>query len=381
MNELAALTLPPVSDFSRDGELDALELQVAAAELAVANGRYDDALERLADVSIAPAQYPDLALRSLLAGSRALMYRGALDQALALLKTAKQVTHRPGFNDVDRAEVLFRIGAVRVKRGSTSRAVNDLSLALELCARSGRPCDRLRAEIYDWRSRCYQRQRDFDAARADVEAALELAEKMGDVAAAADINFRAASIAEREGALLIARCYAEKARDLYVQVGDSASLGRVLNDLGGITFLLGEHDEAILLLKQAVSTLFDAATDVETGYAVSSLAQVYLRTGDADRAEQQSRTALRLLGGREDALDEIGNVQLVLGRSLMELGRSDEADEWFTAAEASFAGRESPSLAAAAWMARGELALKRKDTASAADLYRKAAEALQDFRF
>jgi tetratricopeptide (TPR) repeat protein len=197
MNELAALALPPVTNFSRDGELDALELQVAAAELAVSNGRYDDALERLADVSIAPAQYPDLALRSLLAGSRALMYRGELDQALALLKTAKQVTHRPGFNDVDRAEVLCRIGAVRVKRGSTSRAVNDLSLALELCARFGRPCDRLRAEIYDWRSRCYQRQRDFDAARADVEAALELAEKMGDVAAAADINFRAASIAER----------------------------------------------------------------------------------------------------------------------------------------------------------------------------------------
>jgi tetratricopeptide (TPR) repeat protein len=298
-----------------------------------------------------------------------------------MLKTAKDVAHRPGFNELDRADVLCRIGAVRVKRGSISRAVNDLSLALELAERSGRPSPGLRIEIYDWRSRCYQRQRDFDAARADVEAALELADSLGDQAAAADINFRAASIAEREGAFLVARCYAEKARDLYDAVGDRANVGRVLNDLGGITFLLGAHEEAIAYLKQAVSTLFDASGEVETGYAVSSLAQVYLRTGQPALAEEQARVALGLLGDREDALDEIGNVQLVLGRALMELERGDEAEEWFTAAETSFGERESVSLAAAAWMARGELALAREDSVSAAALYRKAAEALQDFHF
>jgi tetratricopeptide (TPR) repeat protein len=381
MNELAALTLPPVTDVSRDEDLTLLETQVAAAEIAVRGARYDEAVRLLDDVSIVPAHFPDLALRSLLAGSWARMYRGELDEALELLKTAKQIAHRPGFNDVDRAEVLCRIGAVRVKRGAISRAVNDLTLALELCNRSGRPCDRLRAEIYDWRSRCYQRQRDFDAARLDVEAALELADSLGDVSAAADISFRAASIAEREGAFLVARCYAEKARDLYEQAGDRANVGRVLNDLGGITFLLGKPEEAIELLEQAVSALFDAASEVETGYAVSSLAQVYLRTGDPARAEQQARTALDLLGAREDVLDEVGNVQLVLGRSLMELGRPDEAEASFTAAEACFGGRESVSLAAAAWMARGELALARDDTAGAAQLYRQAAEALQDFHF
>ena len=48
-------------------------------------------------------------------------------------------------------------------------------------------------------------------------------------------------------------------------------------------FLLGQHEEAIGYLKQAVSALFDAAGEVETGYAVSSLAQVYLRTGSPAR--------------------------------------------------------------------------------------------------
>jgi tetratricopeptide (TPR) repeat protein len=375
------LQLPPVTDIGRDEDLALLEKQVVAAEEAVEESRYDDAVALLGDMPIAPVLYPDLALRALLACSWARMYRGELDEALTMLQTAKEVAHRPGFNDVDRAQVLCRIGAVRVKRGAISRAVNDLSLALELCARSGRPCDRLRAEIYDWRSRCYQRQRDFNAASADVEAALELADLLGDTTVSADINFRASSIAEREGKWLVARTYAERAKDLYDEAGDRANVGRVLNDLGGITFLLGKNDEAIEYLEQAVSVLFDAAGDVETGYAVSSLAQVYLRTGDAARAEEQAQIALGLLDGREDVLEEIGNVQLVLGRALTELDRPDEAEDAYAAAEASFSTRESISLLAAAWMARGELASARNDPISAAALYRKAAEALQDFYF
>jgi tetratricopeptide (TPR) repeat protein len=365
----------------RDDELDLLETKVAGAEIALRDKRYDDVVAVLGPLTIFPAQYPNLALRALRTESWARLYRGELEEALALLKTAKGITHRPGFNDLDRADVLCRIGAVRVKRGHVARAVNDLTLALELCNRSGRPSDRLRAEIYDWRSRCYQRQRDFAAARADVEAALELADAVGDVSAAADINFRAASIAEREGAYHVARCYAEKALDLYERAGDRANAGRVLNDLGGITFLLGRHEEAIGFLKRAVSTLFDAGTEVETGYAVSSLAQVELRTGRPERAAASARKALELLGGREDVLDEVGNVQLVLGRALLELGEEAEADQCFAAAEQSFSGRESTSLVAAAWMARGELALARDDTAAAARLYRQAAEALSDFHF
>ena len=375
------LQLPPVTDISRDEDLALLEQQVVAAEHAVEESRFDEAVSLLDELSIVPTHYPDLALRALFAGSWSRMYRGELDEALTMLQTAKEVAHRPGFNDLDRAEVLWRIGAVRVKRGSISRAVNDLSLALELCDRSGRPCDLLRTEIYNWRSRCYQRQRDFAAARGDIEAALELADQLGGTIAAADINFRAASIAEREGKLLVACTYAERAKDLYEQAGDRSKVGRVLNDLGGITFLLGRHDEAIAYLKESVSMLFDAAGDVETGYAVSSLAQVYLRTGDPTRAEEQARIALGLLEGREDVLEEVGNAQLVLGRALLQLDRPEEAEDAFAAAEASFSGRESISLLAAAWMARGELASARNDSVSAAALYRQAAEALQDFNF
>lgn len=386
MTELAALTiddlgLPPVSDVRRDEELAAAEARVVAAEAAVDEARWDDAVSLLASAPIAPAHLPDLALRALLAESWARMYRGELDDALELLKTAKRVAHRPGFNDVDRAEVLYRIGCVRVKRGAVSRAVNDFTLALELCDRSGRPCDRLRAEVLEWRSRCYQRQRDFDAARADVEHALELADGVGDSRAAAHVNFRASVIAERNGQWLLARFYAEKAKDLYDACGDAANVGRLLNNLGGLDFLLGKPESAIENLKRAVAVALEVGSDVDAAYAVSSLAQVHLRTGAAEAAEPHARHALELLAGRADALDEVGNVQLVLGRSLLQQERLDEAGACFDAAEASFAELESPSLVAAAWLAQGDLALARRDSDSAAALFRRAAEALQDFNF
>ena len=375
------VVLPPVTDVFRDEEFGPLEARVAAAEQAVEESRWDDVLALLDEITIVPTQYPDLALRSLTARSWAQMYRGELDEALSLLKTAKEVAHRPGFNDLDRADVLFRIGCVRVKRGANSRAVNDLSLALELCERSGRPCDRLRAEILQWRSRSYQHQRDFDAARTDVEHALELVESVGDTRVAAHVNFRLSVVNERGGELLLARFYAERAKDLYEQCSDRANVGKILNNLGGLNFLLGKTEQSIANLKQAIAIGLDSANDVDAAYAISSLAQVHLRTGNPALAEPQARHALELLAGRENVLDEIGNVQLVLGRSLLEQSRFDEAAEWLEAAERTFEGFESPSLLAAAWIAQGDLALARSDSDLAAALFRRAADSLQDHNF
>lgn len=373
--------LPPVTDFHPEADLCLLEPEVAAAELANEQARYDTAAELLTELTIAPGQYPDLALRALLAQAWAQMYRGELDHALELLRTAKTVAHRPGFNDLDRAEVLFRIGCVRVKRGANARAINDLTLALELCERSGRSSDRLQADILQWRSRSYQFQRDFEAARADVEHALELVESSGDTRTAAHVNFRASVVTERSGEWLLARFYAEKAKELYEEAGDRANVGRLLNNLGGLNFLLGDPEAAVECLTQAVAIALDGGSDLDAAYAISSLAQVHLRTGSPDLAEPQARHALELLSGREDALDEIGNVQLVLGRSLLEQELHDEADEWFAAAEATFAQFDSISLQAAAWVAQGDLALARADSDRAARLYKRAAEALQDFNF
>jgi predicted negative regulator of RcsB-dependent stress response len=53
----------------------------------------------------------------------------------------------------------------------------------------------------------------------------------------------------------------------------------------------------------------------------------------------------------------------------------------FGEAEDAFEQLSSASHKAAVWVAQGDLAAKRGDTTDAAALYRRAAEALQDFRF
>jgi tetratricopeptide (TPR) repeat protein len=99
------------------------------------------------------------------------------------------------------------------------------------------------------------------------------------------------------------------------------------------------------------------------------------------RAEEHARQALVRLGERENKLDEIGNARLVLGRALLEQDRLDEAEVALAEAEDALAQLSSGSHSAAAWVAQGDLARRRGDDREAAVLYRRAAEALQDFRF
>jgi tetratricopeptide (TPR) repeat protein len=364
---------------------DALERTsglVSRAEAAVESRRYEEATTILVAVPRADlAGAPELELRALLAEAWARMYLGETRKALDLLARARELAEAPSFSDVDRAEVLYRLGCCRVKLSSFATATALFNEALTLAERSGLPCDRLRSHILEWRARCHQNQRDWAAAREDVERALELAEGLGDHETMAHVYFQASIVAEREGRWVLARSYAEKARTLYEEISDRVNAGRLLNNLGGLEFLLGKPDEAISRLKDAFRVFMDSGSDVEAGYAVSSLAQVHLRTGNAALAEEQARHALTLLADHEEEIEEIGNAQLVLGRALLDQDRLDEAEQTFALAESSFAQLSSASHSAAVWVAQGDLAARRGDVEKAAELYRNAAEALQDFRF
>jgi tetratricopeptide (TPR) repeat protein len=188
-------------------------------------------------------------------------------------------------------------------------------------------------------------------------------------------------LAERGGHWVLARTYAERAKNQYEELADRVNVGRLLNNLGGLEFLLGKPEQAVEHLKHAFAVALEVGRDEDAATAVSSLAQVHLRTGDHRTAEEQARHALEILAGRDDMLDEIGNAQLVLGRALLEQDRLDEAEQELGRAEEAFARLSSVSHRAAAWIGQGDLATKRGDERRAAVLYRRAAEALQDFRF
>ena len=322
-----------------------------------------------------------LHVRALNGEALALAQSGQVRRALELLQKARGIVERELFTDLDRADVLYRIGVCRYLLSSIATAVALFDEALALAERSGLVSDRLRFDVLAWRSRCYRRQRDYEAAREDVERALELAAGMGDSRALGQAYFQASVLAERGGHWVLARTYAEQAKNQYELLADRVNVGRLLNNLGGLEFLLGKPDQAVAHLKHAFSVALEVGRDEDAATAVSSLAQVHLRTGDHLLAEEQARHALELLADREDMLDEVGNARLVLGRALLEQGRLDEAGDALAAAEQAFDRLASVSHRAAAWVAQGDLAARRDDERRAAALYRRAAEALQDFRF
>ena len=321
---------------------------------------------------------PRLALRLLRGEAWALIRTGDLDAAMSALEEAAAVAVGPGFTDVDRAEVVFLVGVVRYSQSSIREAVGLFDQALVLAEGSSSDLDRLRSDIFHWRSRCHRRNRDWVAAAEDIERALELAEASDDPRRVADALFQASLVAQRQGRWVRARTDAERSRALFEELGDRATAARLLNNLAGLDHLLGDESGAIALLERAFEIFVDEDLPVDAGYVCASLAEIRLACDEPKPAEAQARKALELLGDRIDHLQEVGTAQLALGRALAAQGRLDDAEAAIAAAEATFEQAHSAGHRSYAWVARGDLQSQRGNDRDAADLYRRAARALQD---
>jgi len=359
------------------------EAILARAEALAELREYDRAIDEYTSAlgAVVATGAAELQVRALSGEAWARMHGGEPRAAIGLLEQARELVEAPSFADLDRSEVVFRLGVARYLISSIPTAIALFGEALALLERSSLPSDLMRVNILNWRSRCYRRQRDYEAARDDVGQALELAGSMDDPRAVGEAYFQASLIAERDGHWVLARTYAERAKSLFEELADRLTVGRLLNNLGGLEFLLGRPEQAIVRLNESFELALEHGNDDDVATVVSSLAQVRLRTGDPVAAEEHARHALRRLGTREDRLDEIGNARLVLGRALLAQDRLDEAESVLGEAEDAFAQLSSGAHNAAAWIAQGDLAQRRGDDRAAAALYRRAAETLQDFRF
>ena len=65
-----------------------------------------------------------------------------------------------------------------------------------------------------------------------------------------------------------------------------ATVGRLLNNLGGLSLLLGKPERAIEQLKASFAVAVEADSQADAGQAVNGLATVYLRLGDWDAARR-----------------------------------------------------------------------------------------------
>jgi tetratricopeptide (TPR) repeat protein len=360
----------------------AAEAALGRAEAAIEAGRHADALATLESVRAQVAHAGDggrLALRHALAHGWALHHLGQLQEAAAALDQARILAEAG--SDLDRAVALYRLGVVRFKLGSHATAVAALDEALRCATAADEPSDALRARILNTRAKIRRRQKDFTAASEDVTAALELAHGLGDDRVLAETYLDASLVAERRHEYGQARDYAERSKALFERVADHEYVGRLLNNLGQLRAITGRPEEAVPLLREAFRIAVEQDNRVDAAFAASSLASARLHSGDPEGAVESANRAIELLGAREEYRQEEGNARLVMGRAHMACGRIDAAERSFTAAADCFTAVESISHMAGAWVAIGDVAAKRGDAARAADLYRRAAEALQDVRW
>ena len=364
-------------------ERSRVETMLARAEALTNGERYPEAIVEYDNMQTAllATGAVDLEVRALSGFAWALVQSGDVRAGLSQLERARELTERADFSDIDRADLLYRMGVCRYKLSSNATALGLFNEALALAEGSNLPCDALRAEIFHSRALCYRKQRDFEAAREDVERALELAEALDDRRTMADVFLNASLVAERMGQWVLARSYAERARGHYLELNDGRNFAGVLNNLGGLNLLLGRPEQAIEHLKASFSAALEVDSIETAAQAEGSLATVHLHLGQWDQAEELARHALSLLTDREDYLHEIAPTQLVLGRALLEQDKLEDAEQWLRASDSSAERLESIGHRAAAWIALGDLETRRNNQPEAARLYRLAAEALQDVRF
>jgi tetratricopeptide (TPR) repeat protein len=367
----------------RDQERARLEWVVTHAEALLQRGDREAARGLLGELQQrAPTTgADDVLVRGFSAEAQLRLGDGDPRGAVEALSKARDLVEGPTFSDLDRAQVIYRMGICRYELGSIATATALFTQALELAERADIPDDLLRSKVLGWRSRCYRRQRDLEAAREDVESALELAEASSDLRRLADALFNASLIEERSGRLIQARRHAERAMAYYESISDHANIGKLQNNLGGLHFLLGRHDDARTHLKAAVAAAIEVGNRTDAAQALTSLAQVYLGLGERDEAERHVRHALTALSKEDQPLYELGMARLVLGEILLQKNALREADALFVAADGAFEQLSSLSHRAKAWVGRGDVRAQSGDAQGAARFYRKAADALQDVRF
>src|SRR5947208_3492650 len=140
------------------------ETLLARADTLSEEHRFDEAIESYTRAlpAVLGTGAAELRVRALNGEAMARAQSGDVKAALALLAESRGLVEGENFTDLDRADVLYRLGVCRYKLSSIATAVGLFNEALVLADRSRLPADQLRLNIFAWRSRCYRRQRDYE---------------------------------------------------------------------------------------------------------------------------------------------------------------------------------------------------------------------------
>ena len=126
-----------------------VETLLSQAEALTQAHHYQDALTAYGDVrsAVSATNAAQLEVRARSGEAWASMQDGDPRRGIELVTEALAIAESPEFSDLDRAELLFRLGACRFKVASTGTAIALFGEALTLAERSDLPCDVLRRHL------------------------------------------------------------------------------------------------------------------------------------------------------------------------------------------------------------------------------------------
>src|SRR5919205_526709 len=123
--------------------------QIARGEALTSANRDAEAVAEFenARTAVLATGLAELEVRALCGESWARMRQGEVREAIELLNRARSLAEGPEFSDIDRADVLYRLGVCRYQLTSIQTALGLFNEALSLANASSLPCDHLRASI------------------------------------------------------------------------------------------------------------------------------------------------------------------------------------------------------------------------------------------
>src|SRR5438445_5154124 len=116
---------------------------IARAEALLEARRNPEAIEEFENLrsAVLATGLAELEVRALSGEATVRMRRGEVREAIALLERARDLSEATSFSDVERADVLFRLGVARYKLNSIQTAIGLFDEALKLAERPEIPAD------------------------------------------------------------------------------------------------------------------------------------------------------------------------------------------------------------------------------------------------
>jgi len=313
-----------------------------ALELA-AEGERAELLERLGSVSQTAGDYET--------GLSA--YGGALE----LVKEPRK-----------RAELLARIGDIQQRKGDTESALETCQEALRVSG--GEPCEE-RALALRTLAEVHFRRADYVRAREDVEASLEISEKLENPRLVAAGLYSLGNVCHGRGDLDRALTCYKRSMEIGHELGNQRLIANCLNGLGVLLEDRADYEGAIEHALRSMAIREKIGDTMGVAHSLNNMGTAYERLGNLDKALDsygKSLTIKRRIGdrvGEGGALVNIGNVHA-------SRGNFDEALESYAMAASILEKAGALDFLGRCYLSSGDIYLWQGALGQALDRHRKA---------